>query len=512
MRKTLALVLVVLLGILAVSPGLSALASEGYELPLATEPVTLTIAASKRADINDFATLPYFTMVEEATGVHIDWELYERDNGWPEQRGLMMAGNAYPEVFYGAAGFVASDMLSYGAAGRFIPLNDLIEKYGSNLQKIFEKRPDILSYITAPDGNIYHIPIVDESGLILGSTPFINVQWLEETGLEMPTNAETLLEVLRAMKSNGHSTPFGFQDLGGNTGFLQFSCLFGMNIFEVDEYCIDGDKVVFGPASEAFRETMKFLNTLYSEGLMDVESLTQDRATFQAKARSNPPMYGVFPAWSRQWMLGDTEHENYANYALIPPMTNTEGGIQWNYQNPGIGNSGFIITDKCANPEIAFQWIDYQADPDLSIQAVSGPYGRNLILNDDNTITPADAPEGMSGSDFIATGAPAVSGFRIVLAEDAKRILPGKDAVERQLNYEVYKDADAFNYRLYNVPFYLPEDLAETVDLIQVDIDAYVEETIGRWIIGGNVDAEWNEYLDQLYAYGLQTILDIYND
>ena len=484
----------------------------GYSLPLVTEKTVITMAASKRADVMDFALLPYFEMVQEATGIEIAWEIYDRDNGWPEQRGLMMTANSYPDCFYGAAGFVASDMIAYGATGRFMPLNDLIEKYGINIISVFEKRPDIQTYITAPDDNIYHIPIVDESGLILGSTPFINKEWLAETGLGMPTDTGSMLEVLRAMKDKGHATPFGFQDLGGNTGFLQFSALFGVNIFEPDEYCVVDDKVVFGPATTAFKDTLNYLHILYSEGLMDVESLTQDRATFQAKSRSEPPTYGLYPAWSRQWMIGSTDMPNYALYELIPPMKNSDGNIMWNYQNTGIGNSGFIITDKCKVPELAYCWIDYQAEPNISIQATGGMFGEGYTLNADGTITTNDPPEGMSTSDYRAAACPGVSGFRIILADEAKRILPGADAAERQGNFEIYRDANAFNFPLFNVPFYLSEDDAETVDLIQVDIDGYVEETIGRWIVNGNVDAEWDGYVKQLYDYGLQTILDLYNE
>jgi len=477
---------------------------------LTTSPATITIAASKRADIADFHNLPYFHMLEENTGVQILWEIYDRDVGWPEQRGLMMTAGTYPEAFYGAAGFVATDMMTYGANGIFLPMNDLIARYGTNMIPILEKRPDIHSFITAPDGNIYHLPVVDETGLALGSSPFIHKEWLAETGLPMPTDAASLLNVMRAMKANGHENIFGFQDPHGNTGFLQWSGMFGVNIHSFAEYVVMDGKIEFGLATTAFRETMKWVHTIYAEGMMDVESLTQNRATFQAKSRSDPPMYGVFAAWSRSWMIGSEDHPNFALYELIPPMQSTEGTYLWNYQNAGIGRSGFIITDKCKDPSLAYKWIDYQAHPDLSIQAVGGPFGERQNLLNNGNVTANRPPEGMTDTDYIAQQCPGVSGFRIILAEDARRIIPNTNAAERNRNYDVYKEV--FDFPLFTAPFYLSEEDSNRVDLIQVDLDAYVRETMGRWIVGGNIDREWNSYLQQLNTFGLQTILEIYNE
>ena len=62
--------------------------------------------------------------------------------------------------------------------------------------------------ITATDGHIYAFPWIEELGAgkenihSIDTFPWINVEWLNNLGLDMPTNAEELKEVLLAFKND----------------------------------------------------------------------------------------------------------------------------------------------------------------------------------------------------------------------------------------------------------------------------------------------------------------------
>ena len=48
--------------------------------------------------------------------------------------------------------------------GAIIPLNDLVEQHMPNFKRVLEEAPAYKSMITAPDGNIYAFPWIEELG------------------------------------------------------------------------------------------------------------------------------------------------------------------------------------------------------------------------------------------------------------------------------------------------------------------------------------------------------------
>ena len=71
------------------------------------------------------------------------------------------------------------------------------------------------SAMTAPDGNIYALPKVNEClHCTYGQRMWINTTWLEKLGLEMPTTTDEFYQVLKAFKEqdpNGTARPTKFR-------------------------------------------------------------------------------------------------------------------------------------------------------------------------------------------------------------------------------------------------------------------------------------------------------------
>lgn len=92
------------------------------------------------------------------------------------------------------------------------PLDDLIDQYAPNVQALFQERPDYPPALRGTDGQIYGLPIGDESTHnIIDSQMWINTAWLEKTGLPMPETTDEFKKVLEAfrdgdMNGNGDTT------------------------------------------------------------------------------------------------------------------------------------------------------------------------------------------------------------------------------------------------------------------------------------------------------------------
>lgn len=73
---------------------------------------------------------------------------------------------------------IASELMAYGAQGKFVNLNDLMEKgYMPNFKAYLDANPNVRKAITAYDGGIYHIPYIAEIGNI-ARTICIRESWV----------------------------------------------------------------------------------------------------------------------------------------------------------------------------------------------------------------------------------------------------------------------------------------------------------------------------------------------
>lgn len=482
-------------------------------VPIVKDKVTLTIAAPKRTDVQPFDTLPFFKMVEEKTNVHIEWILADRDNGWEEKKSLMFASQDLPDAIYNG-GFVDNDLLNYGSQGMLIPLGKLIDGYGDNLKKVFESNPAFKSGVTAPDGNIYSLPIYDEGSVAFAGLPFINTKWLKQLGLSAPTNADEFYNVLKAFKENDMNgngkkdeIPFGFCGLYGTTGIDSMLGAFG-NVDNWNHIVIKDGKLIYTAIQPEYKAAIEYYNKLIKEGLIDKESITQSREVYLSKIRNKDEIYGFFPVWSEGWAFG----ADNPDYELMLPLKASDGKQYWNWMMPTYGKAGFVITSACKNPEIAFRWADYQYDSMISLQAYNGTIGNSLKQNSDGTLEFNPVPEGKTAEDVRDADCPGVSSLQALTLQTRSILKPSADDMEKinlDKAFEPFKQNEGMLDQGY---FYLKQDEAQRLSVIETDIRNYVEQMEAKWLLNGGIDSEWDNYVKKIQDMHLEEMMKIYSD
>ena len=179
-----------------------------------------------------------------------------------------------------------------------------------NLAGYLEEHPDWKTAITAPDGNIYSLPSIDATAYTADSIPYVNKDWaaqvMQDLDLTQPMDLETFEALLTAFKNsdpngNGKADEIPWSVGGNGVDFLRWSGSFG--IFDsysapnnTSHLYLDGDTVKYAPMQEGYKEFVKWLNGLWSKGLIDVEAFTQDSATLSAK----PVSYTHLDVYKRQ--------------------------------------------------------------------------------------------------------------------------------------------------------------------------------------------------------------------
>ncbi|MGT2959246.1 ABC transporter substrate-binding protein [Streptococcus bovimastitidis] len=454
--------------------------------------------------------------MEKETGVKIEWTNYQSD--FAEKRNLDISSGDLPDAIHNDG---ASDveLMSWAKQGVIIPVDDLIEKYMPNLQKVLEEKPEYKSMITAPDGHIYSFPWIEELGEgkesihSVNDMAWINKDWLDKLGLEMPQTTEELVKVLEAFKTkdpNGNGKadeiPMSFINSPGNEDFKVLLGSFGEG--DNDDHLIvnNDNKVDFTADNDSYKEGIKFMRTLQEKGLLDSEAFEQDWNSYVAKGGENK--FGVYFTWDKNNVTGAK-----SNYELLPVLSGPNGEKNvTRTNNVGFSRDRMVITSANKNLELTAKWIDQQYTPLQSVQNNWGTFGdtkqQNIFKFDKEKKMLKHLPlEGTAPTEIrqkTEVGGPlaildSYYGKVTTMPDDAKWRL---DLLKE--NYVPYMK----NNNIYPKVFMKEKDLDKTAQ-IEADMTDYIARKRAEWITKGGIDKEWDAYKKELSRYGLNDWLTI---
>ena len=228
--------------------------------------------------------------LEEYTGYDIEVMPFAAD--YKTQLSTMVAGGEkLPDILLGFTQISKQMQTYYGSEGYFVDLKpyfedeELTADYRARLAELYgEDHFDFLMRsITVADGNIYGYPSVTINEV---DQPYfqsyINKTWLDNLGLEMPTNYEEFVEVLRAFKTgdpNGNGQPDEIPAMGraGNNRHCDLAAWIINNWEYFAEgyfFNLEDGKIVTPFDTDAYREGLKALYDLVQEGLLSTLTWT----------------------------------------------------------------------------------------------------------------------------------------------------------------------------------------------------------------------------------------------
>jgi putative aldouronate transport system substrate-binding protein len=420
-------------------------------------------------------------------------------------------------VFFGLLS--NADTVTYGPQGLIIPLEGLIDSHMPNLKAVLEKRPQLRAALTASDGHIYSFPKVDETEAeeVLNKA-YINKEWLDKLGLEMPTTTEEFYTVLKAFKEqdpNGNGKPdeIPFTALGNWGPEFSFGIYPMFHAFGVPDMpnhiAVRDGKVVYAPTLPGYRDAMIYFNKLYTEGLADPELFTQSFAQMTAKGSAPETVYGSFVSYLDTVTLGGDAKDDA--YVPLPPLKGPKGDQGWPrllgrmYQ---ISNTQ--ITKNNPNPELTAAWIDRFYEPRQSAINLWGAEGEVLKEGPNGMLVFNPTPEGMSFAEFRHKTTPGGVAPTAILKEywDTVIAFPEeKKAVTEDIQpFLPYLTKENFPF-----VFLFSQQEAESMAKLSTDIESNVSQMTAKWITQSPPsDAEWDEYLKSMDRMGLNDLLAIY--
>lgn len=481
------------------------------DMPIVKDKISLNMFAGTPPGANDWNDIMIWNEYEEMTNIEVTFDQIPSDS-LEEKRNLVLASGSLPDAFY-AADIPTMDILKYGEQGTFIKLNDLIDEYAPNIKKIFEKYPDVERALTFPDGGIYSLPgfySPEFLSLMIGSRPWINEEWLDELGMDMPETTDEYYEFLKAVKEedpngDGTSVGYGGRDLEGLVAWMRGAFGIGNKGRDYIDEDPGGDGVRFYPITDRNKEMLQYLNKLYSEGLIEQNIFSIDQSQYLANAAEG--IYGSTFFWSPEDLFGEAGKE----YVGAMPLEGPHGDRDFvSVNHPAYNIGKFAITSANEHPEATVRWIDYFYGDEGSRLAFMGIEGETYEVTDDGEYVYTDQirnnPDGLTLDQAVAEHLTWVGGIPAILKEDyfqgsekSPSSLKSAEMLEPFMIDEVWP---TFTYT---------SEENKKLSALSADIEKYVDEMQDKFISGDESFDKWDDYVETIKNMGLEDYMRIQN-
>lgn len=501
--------------------------------------IKLKVAVIGDPAIEDWETNEYVKWLEEQTNIDLSFEVIPEE-GAGEKLGLILASGNYPDVFL-KVGISNANITKYGVEEKmFLPLNDLIEKHGDNLKKLFEEFPGARARMTQLDGNIYSLPDVNicyHCGL--RQKYWINAAWLEKLGLEKPKTIDEFYNVLVAFRDkdpNGNGKKDELPMIANyDDGWHTNSDAFVMNAFTyyplnlrkgtegVDAFglYLDNGKVVSCLNDvKGMKDGLAFLNKLVSEGLFYEGSFSQNTAADMIQGEGGQ----VGGSAGGYLQFCQTGSEMYQQYDYLLPLTGPDGQCNMiSFPHEGVGGNGFVISAKTEHPEAAIRLADLMYSYDATIRGYHGVYGTNWTDPDEGAVglngekalykvlTPWQDVNAQNNSVLQYTISYRNAAFRNGEQTDRENTDKKSGAGLEIWLAEATKEYEPFADKSKAMPpLKFDSATQEEMSMLNTELSGYVKEGLTAFMTGNSKVDDYENWLKEANALGLDKLIEYY--
>ena len=349
-------------------------------LAVAEEKVTVSLLTTRNSTAtNDIEDVWFFKYL--AQKMNVDFEL-EQTLETDQRISLMFASDSVPDLVWGIR-LSNNDVMVYGVQeGMLLNWKDLITpELMPNTYQAMQDYPDAFTASTAPDGNIYTLPMITGSSYYTNTGTFsaairmyINKDWMDACGItELPTTLDEYLEVLRTFKEKD---PMG---LGENNipliGNQEKDKTFVWNALGFHgtatqaygtAFDLKDNQLVLPCYTEEAKEFITFYNTLYNEGLISPDYFTLDQTAARGLMASG--VCGVLGD-STLAAIGDA----WSSWIALSPLTSDVNDVAVAAFNPGYSVGQLYASAYTEHPEVLARIVDYMYSDEGALYYNYGP-------------------------------------------------------------------------------------------------------------------------------------------
>ncbi len=221
-------------------------------------------------------------------GVNITWISAPRNDARAKYNAMISAGTN-PDIFWE---YSRPWMDQLRAQEVIMPLEDAIEKYSVEYKEYAKKHEAMLApFVTLEDGHIYAFTSLRKLTELPVAGIWYRKDILDAQSIAVPTTFDELLDAARKIKANDpSSTP-----IAGSLHY--YNTVMGIYGIGSEEVLVDGE-LVPRSRSDRYAAGMQALRTLFQEGLVDPEYITDESMTRQNQLWTSGKAAFSFSGWN----------------------------------------------------------------------------------------------------------------------------------------------------------------------------------------------------------------------
>lgn len=478
-------------------------------MPIVNETITLDFFAgqSPQSNNDDWNNIMIWEHYAEMTNIDVDFNAVPFDSIL-EKRNLLLTGGNLPDAFYNAH-LSNLDLLKYAEQGTFIPLNNLIEEHAPNFSALLDKYPEIKKAIIFPDGNIYSIPYLHDPkflGLRIGAMPWINEDFLDKLGMDMPETTEAFYQYLKKVKDeDDDAIPYGGDSIDSLVGWMKGAFGLGYNGPHLYDLPPDEDDLRFIPTTDNYKEMLMYINKLFEEELIEQNIFSIEHDQYISNAAEG--LYGSTVFFDPDEVFGG---EALGSFEGGLPLKGPDGDqIYGDINHPAFSLGSFAITNENQYPKETIRWIDHFFSEEGTILFFMGIEDETYHENPDGTFEYTDeitnSPEGLTLDQeiskyltWVGSLSPSMIKEKTYFgSESTEAAVKAANKIEPFLTDDIWPQ---FTYT---------EEESKVMSNVGSDIEKYVAEMRDKFIAGQESFSEWDFYVETLQEMGLEEYMEI---
>ena len=432
----------------------------------------------------------------------------------------------FPAHIYG--GTHAPRFIEFGMQGAFIPLNDLIAEHAPYFTHLMNRFPELRAAITAPDGNIYHMPNLNDvfDQFAASEVYWIRMDWLDILGLDVPDTIEEFEYVLSRFRDDmpaitGNDTIVPFFSNSVNNAIRQLATFWGARSVGNETGIRLGPKtdnptqIVHYWIQPEFMTAIENISRWFQEGLLDYDLFARGGLGRQELFSVNnggalqhfPMSTGDFNALIQQ------DNPDFLIFPMIPP-TGTHGTRWSEIQRAPTNNNGWAITPHNPDPVRTVQLMDFLYHGIGRLLLNFGPQGITWDFDADGEpqFLPYVHEQGVTVLEVIRVQNGGVGAFPYMADLRYELRAGGAETSIAQAMYE-----DPMGYERGFAPpqmpvLVLPFDDQLTVTEINAQLNPFINETIHGFILNDwrEIASQWDGFVNQAIALGALELEEIW--
>lgn len=482
------------------------------ELPLTDTPATLDMWASESPMLSAYGLkmqdLSFYHEMEKRTGVTLNITSAPFFTA-SDSFNLMVASGDYPDMIDSFQRFYTKSADNAIDEDIIIDLQDYLEDYMPNYKAALDYDPsfwlDSLTQSGAlPSANmLFAVSEGPSKGLM------IRKDWLDECGLDIPSDYEDMEEVLEAFKNKFSVAAMALDSNGQSIGISAGLTVRELNTMDPSQAAflnIDGE-VSYSPATENYREYLEMIHDWYEKGYIWKDFVSEG---------SNSQDYVI--SGQLGVLTGIKDGLDTMTSSLQETDSNAEViGIKALRKDPDevlkvrnyVENViyGTAVSVDCENKELACKWLDYCYSPEGQILTNYGIEGEGLQYDENGNPEYTDLV--LHNDTYNGTFACSV------YSQYGGSMLCYADRTFAALSDRVLDALDCWEYDtqewMYPTKVTMSTEQGEEYNNIVNDLNSYVAEMTLKFIVGDAVldDNSWSDHLDVLDGMGLEDCISI---